>query len=230
MDIHQFILAAANKPHLTALIRLPREPTRLTTWAHALPYSAEEGHIMGMPAAIPITTIEALLALPDDGLRHELLDGEHVVTPAPALFHQLILRELYGLLETALEKHADLELFWSPADVRLSPQTLVQPDLFIVRSDPDARPATWMDIGTPLMAIELLSPSTAARDRGKKRRIYLEAGIEEYWIVDLDARLIERWRTGDLRPEMLADELTWELSTGARGTIDLLELFKHLDR
>ena len=185
---------------------------------------------MGMPTANLVTTIEELLALPDDGLRHELLDGEHVVTPAPALLHQLILRELAHSLETALRRHDQLELFWSPADVRLNPQTLVQPDLFVIRSDPTERPTDWSEIGTPLMAIEILSPSTAARDRGKKRRIYLEAGIEEYWIVDLDARLVERWHAGDLRPEMLAGELTWELSTGAHGMLDLPELFKHLDR
>jgi Uma2 family endonuclease len=185
---------------------------------------------MGMPATIPVTTIDGLLALPDDGMRHELLDGEHVVTPAPALLHQRILRELFGSLVTALEAHADLEMFWSPADVRLGPRTLVQPDLFIIRSDPERRPTDWSSIGTPVLAIEILSPSTAARDRGKKRRIYLEAGIEEYWIVDLDARMVERWRAGDDRPEILDRELPWRLSTGAQGNIDLTRLFTHLER
>ena len=185
---------------------------------------------MGMPTANLVTTIEELLALPDDGMRHELLDGEHVVTPAPALLHQLISQELQYSLETSLRGIDDLELFVSPADVRLGLRILVQPDIFVIRSDPTERPTDWSEIGTPLMAIEILSPSTAARDRGKKRRIYLDAGIEEYWIVDLDARLVERWRPGDERPEMLDETLIWQLSNGARGTLDLVALFGHLDR
>jgi Uma2 family endonuclease len=185
---------------------------------------------MGMPAAQSVTTVEELLALPDDGMRHELLEGEHVVTPAPALLHQLILQELLTMLRLAIADREDVELFMSPADVRLGPRTLVQPDLFIIKSDPERRPTAWSGIGTPVLAIEILSPSTAARDRGRKRRIYLDAGIEEYWIVDLDARLVERWRAGDDRPEILDRDLTWQLSTGARGAVDLAELFKHLDR
>jgi hypothetical protein len=53
---------------------------------------------MGMPAQEAITTIEELLALPEDGMRHELLDGEHVVTPSPRFIHQLILGEVWELL------------------------------------------------------------------------------------------------------------------------------------
>ena len=73
---------------------------------------------MGMPGLLdPITTVEELLALPDDGLRHELLDGEHVVTPAPALLHQRAVAELMYALRPFLRGRADLELFMSPADV-----------------------------------------------------------------------------------------------------------------
>lgn len=185
---------------------------------------------MGMPAPQPITTIEELLALPEDGQRHELLGGMHVVTPSPSLRHQFVLRELYEELARAVRGRPDVEAYWSPADVRLGSQTLVQPDLFLIRSNPDQPPREWQDVGTPLLVIEVLSSSTAARDRGTKRRIYLDAGVEEYWIVDIDGRVVERWRTGDERPEVVDGKLAWALSTGVSGSIDLPNLFKRTQR
>ena len=183
---------------------------------------------MGMPAPQPVTTIEELLALPEDGQRHELLDGVHVVTPSPSPRHQVVLRELYEELARAVRDRSDVEPLWSPADIRLGPQTLVQPDLFLVRSRPGQALEQWQDVGTPLLVIEVLSPSTAARDRGAKRQVYLDAGVEEYWIVDSDARMVERWKPGDKRPEIVDGKLEWALSTGAGGSIDLPNLFKRI--
>jgi len=196
---------------------------------HALRTSAEGGQIVGMPAQQEITTIEALLALPDDGMRHELLDGEHVVTPAPRFVHQLVLGEVWEYLRNAVGDRDEIDVLSSPADIHLGPRTLVQPDLFIVSVAPERRAnIAWRDVPTPLLAVEFLSPSTASRDRGKKRRIYLDAGIEEYWIVDIDARLIERWRVGDDRPEIVEDVLHWELSAGVSGSIEVPGLFERL--
>jgi Uma2 family endonuclease len=166
---------------------------------------------MSMPALRPVTTIEDLLALPFDGQRHELLDGVHVVTPAPAYRHQDVLSILFGELIHALRRRRELKVLSSPADIVLGPRTLVQPDLFILRIDAAAPPASWKDVGVPLVAIEILSPSTASRDRGSKRRIYQQAGVSEYWVVDPAARLIERWTPGDTRPEILHDVLEWRL-------------------
>ncbi len=183
---------------------------------------------MGMPAPEEITTIEELLALPEDHMRHELLDGEHVVTPAPAFRHQEILGKLYDVLRPSVGDRNDLRLLWSPADIYLGPRTLVQPDLFIARV-PDAEVSpTWRDVPAPLLVVEVISPSTASRDRGKKRRLYLAAGVEEYWIVDVDARLIERWRQGDDRPEIVDGTLEWSLSTGVSGRIELPSLFDRI--
>ncbi len=172
-----------------------------------------------------VATIEALLALPEDGLRHELLDGEHVVTPAPVLPHQGILRDLYDALRDGLEGQDELVPFWSPADVILGPKTLVQPDLFVVRKPAGRRLRKWSEVGVPALAIEILSPGTAARDRGTKRRIYQRAGVAEYWIVDLDARLVERWRPEDERPEIVGDVLRWEPAVDVAVTVDLVSLF-----
>jgi Uma2 family endonuclease len=191
--------------------------------------SAEEVQIMGMPAPHGIATIAELLALPDDGLRHELLDGEHVVTPAPTRIHQRALAELYYALRQELATRADVETLFSPADIQLGPRTLLQPDLFVLPRGPEGTNREWKDAPLPFLAVEVLSRATAARDRGKKRRLYLEAGVEEYWIVDLDARLVERWRPGDERPEIVHDSLAWSLQIGVSGTIDLPELFKRIE-
>ena len=181
---------------------------------------------MGMPASYPpVTTIEELLALPDDGQRHELLDGVHVVTPAPRYIHQRALGELEALLRAAITGRRDVEVLHSPADIALGPKTLVQPDLFMIRRTPGVRPERWADVGVPLLAIEILSPTTAPRDRGSKRRIYQRAGVGEYWIVDLDARLIERWLQEDVRPEIADEWLEWNVPGGATGTLNIRGFF-----
>jgi hypothetical protein len=82
------------------------------TLAHArLPRTTEEIDIMAMPTRESIvTTIEELLALPDDGLRHELLDGVHVVTPAPELPHQAVLGAFWRAIDRGLEGQDELVL------------------------------------------------------------------------------------------------------------------------
>jgi Uma2 family endonuclease len=130
-------------------------------------------------------------------------------------------------LRRGLEGNDEFQLLASPADIVLSPRTLVQPDLFVIRRPANVRLARWSDVGVPLLAIEFLSPSTAARDRGAKRRTYQQAGVAEYWIVDLDARLVERWRPGDERPEIVTEMLRWEPGTGVTPVaIDLPQLFR----
>jgi Uma2 family endonuclease len=185
---------------------------------------------MAMPASpTAITTIEELLALPEDGLRHELLDGVHVVTPAPRLAHQAVLSEFSYALRRGLEGSATLLLLTSPADIVLGPRTLVQPDLFVVRTPADVQRARWQDVGVPIVAIEFLSPTTAARDRGAKRRLYQQAGVAEYWIVDLDARLVERWRPADDRPEIANATLRWNPGAGTEPIVlDLGDLFRRV--
>ena len=178
---------------------------------------------MGMAQPTPVTTIEELLTLPDDGMRHELLDGVHVVTPAPRLDHQRVLGSLLATIHSQLATYAVLEVLTSPADIYLGPRTLVQPDLFIVQRMPPG--TSWKDVPVPRVAIEILSPSTASRDRITKRRIYLESGIQEYWIVDIDARVIERWKAGDERPEIIDSKLEWSIESTS-GVIDVPSLFE----
>lgn len=183
---------------------------------------------MVMPATgSEITTVEQLLALPEDGMRHELLAGEHVVTPSPAVVHQWILAQLFTMLSGFLARHPNLTVLSSPADIRLELRdTVVQPDLFVFRTEGGNPPEDWNAVGIPVLAIEILSPGTASRDRGKKRELYQQAGVAEYWVVDSDARLVERWQPEDERPEVLRDELLWQPDPEAEGLIiQVSELF-----
>ena len=181
---------------------------------------------MVMPATdSEITTVEQLLALPEDGLRHELLAGEHVVTPSPALVHQWIHSELFGRLVSFVTGNPNFAVLSSPADIRLELRdTVVQPDLFVFRTEGGHPPAGWSGVGIPVLVVEILSPGTASRDRGEKRELYQQAGVAEYWVVDPDARLIERWRPEDDRPEVLREELVWKPES-EQLTIRVAEIF-----
>ena len=167
---------------------------------------------MAMPARVQNEewTAERALALPNDGNRYEVLDGELFVTPSPMWGHQSVLEEIGARLRAYVNEH---RLGWTrraPADIVFSPRRLVQPDLFVVPARADGPPRSWSDVKTLLLAIEVLSPSTARADRHRKRVIYQSEGVSEYWIIDGDARLIERWRPPDERPEILAGELVWQ--------------------
>jgi Uma2 family endonuclease len=165
---------------------------------------------MGMPAQHTEWTAEMARELPDDGNRYEVLDGELFVTPAPSLLHQRAVRVLYDVLAPYVNAHDIGEVLWSPADIEFSPRRLLQPDFFVVPPLPGGRARSWVEIKSLLLAVEVLSPSTARADRLKKRRIYQNEGVPEYWIADTDARLVERWRPGDERPEILIASLSWQ--------------------
>ena len=90
-------------------------------------------------------------------------------------------------------------------------------------------PRNWLEYGIPLLVIEILSPSSARADRIVKRRRYQRTGVSEYWAVDLDARVVERWWPGDQRPEIVDDLLLWQPVTDLPGLgIALPELFAEI--
>jgi Uma2 family endonuclease len=163
---------------------------------------------MGMPATVRYWTPDDVRALPDDGKRYECIDGELLVSPSPRVAHQRALLRLLVTVAEYLRDNPVGEVLPSPADIEMVPGQLVQPDFFVVPGAP--RPnSKWTDIKGLLLAVEVLSPSTAKHDRGIKRRFYTHSPTDEYWVVDADARVIERWRRGDERPEILADQVVW---------------------
>ena len=181
---------------------------------------------MGMPQAVELWTAEMVRALPDDGKRYECVDGELLVSPAPGLPHQRLVGAIYTWLREYLARLPVGEVVLSPADIELDQHTLVQPDVFVVPMGASGPPRSWRDIERLLLAVEVLSPSTARYDRIVKRGKYQRAGVPEYWVVELDARLVERWRPGDERPEILTESLSWHPATAAEPlTLDLPALF-----
>ena len=182
---------------------------------------------MGMAAPVYFTA-DFVRALPEDGNRYELVYGELLVTPSPRLWHQAIVGRLHEALCGYLRQNPVGHALMSPADISWSPDTLVQPDVFVADLD-EVRTLDWSQVQHLLLAIEVLSPTTARHDRFTKRRLYQDVGVPAYWIVDPDEKLIEVWQPGDLRPATRKDRVVW-LPEGADGplTIELEELFRKL--
>lgn len=88
-------------------------------------------------------------------------------------------------------------------------------------------PGGWVEVGSLLLAVEVLSPATARADRHKKRRLYQRERVPEYWIVDIDAGLIERWHAADERPEIVTERIEWRLDPAHPPlVIDLTTYFR----
>jgi Uma2 family endonuclease len=196
--------------------------------AHLSPSLAAE-HIMAMPAVdrhwtareVRRLIAESPLATP----RYELVDGELLVTPSPNWPHQRAVGLLLLELHRYLASNPVGESGTSPFDVELEPESLVQPDVFVLPRSEARRLLTEMPARELLLAIEVLSPSSGRIDRVKKRPHY-QRHVLEYWIVDLDARLFERWRPGDDRPEILAQTLEWHPAGAAEAfSLDLSRFF-----
>ena len=150
-----------------------------------------------------------LEALPDDGQRHEIIDGVHYVTPSPGVAHQFVISALLERLFAYVAANPIAWVFASPSDIELAEGTIVQPDIVVLRRSGQRPPKKWRELGLPLLAIEIVSPSSASRDRILKRFRYQDAGITEYWIVDPPSRVVERWRAASLNPEVFTDTITW---------------------
>lgn len=182
---------------------------------------------MGM-AAIQEWTSAMAQALPYDGKRYEVLDGELVVSPSPSWDHQRVAMALHTILRSYLSAHRIGEAFMAPADIAFSARRLVVPDLFViplVAGKP--RPKRW-ESGLPLWLVtEVLSPSSARNDRLRKRVIYQDERVAEYWIVDHEARVVERWRDTDERPEIISAVLSWQpVAHIPPLAIDLVDMFR----
>jgi Uma2 family endonuclease len=130
-------------------------------------------------------------ALPADGRRYELHEGELLVTAAPGLQHQRLVGELFVLLRQHVRAHGLGEVFVSPVDCILSETTVVQPDVIYLESARSSLASARGIEGAPTLAVEIVSPSTDRLDRGAKLQLYARHGIPHYWTVDPEARSIE---------------------------------------
>src|SRR5262245_38318862 len=135
---------------------------------------------------------EDFARLPDDGKRHEVIDGKLYVTPSPTPYHQRLSKRLQRRLEDYFEARALGEVFNAPLDVILGRHDIVEPDLLIV-ANPAQISGRGIE-GAPLLVVEILSPSTRSQDRGVKMRRYAALGVAHYWIANPDAATIECFR------------------------------------
>jgi Uma2 family endonuclease len=169
--------------------------------------SAAEPSVMHM-AMSQYFTPDMVRQLPDDGMRYETVHGELLVTPAPRLAHQQIVRELLVVLDQYCKDTGIGGALTSPADVSLARDSLVQPDVF-VHPPVAGREMKWEDLGRPLLVAEVLSPGTARADRFTKRVHYQRAGVPVYWIVDESERLIEVWTPDATEPVIERNAVGW---------------------
>ena len=164
---------------------------------------------MHMPTVRRRWTVDDLHDLPEDGNRYEVIDGELFVTPAPPFKHQRAVMLIMPLLADYLTREPAGEVFVAPADVTFSSTRTVQPDVFVIPFADGRRADRFEDVGKLLLAVEVLSPSTARADRVSKRVMYRDEQVPEYWLIDLDTRCIERSTPADARVDIVIEQLEW---------------------
>jgi Uma2 family endonuclease len=174
---------------------------------------------MVMPALHDYWTVDMVRALPDDGMRYEVVHGELLVSPGPTLRHQRVSGHFFRRLSDYLDQHGGGHVFYAPASVNHSSRTEVQPDLFVLPANADID-APRARLGDVLLAIEVLSKSTARYDRFTKRRLFQEVGVAQYWIVDPDARTVEVWTPDAESPVVERERLTWS-APGAPAPLEI---------
>jgi Uma2 family endonuclease len=179
---------------------------------------------------MPLTQInwQDVQQLPEDGNRHEAIGGELYMTATPVIRHQLISHRLQVALDRILVESGIGLVMSAPVGVEF-PATGegVQPDIvFVSKARRGIIGDDWIR-GAPDLVIEILSPSTAHRDRGIKLRLYERQGVEEYWIVDLDAEAVEVWTFDDgAQVRRFTDRLRVSVRDETVGEIDLTDIFR----
>lgn len=180
---------------------------------------------MGMAAPVYYTA-DMVRALPEDGNRYEVVRGELLATPAPRLWHQEVTFRLAEAISGYLKLERAGHLLLSPADISWGPDTLVQPDLFVVPLE-QARTLDWARITRLLLVAEVLSPSSRRADRFTKRLEYQRQQVPLYWIVDPDERAVEVWTPGDTFPRFERERLVWQPAGAVTPFgLDLPDLFR----
>jgi len=149
-----------------------------------------------MSQAIPAKSklgYEHYVCYPDDGRRHEIIDGDHYVNPAPTTNHQRFSRRIQFQLYDQIEETERGEVFNAPTDLQLTDHDIVQPDLIVIMRERRLIITPTKIKGTPDLIVEVLSPSTKTNDCVLKKELYERRGVPEYWIVDPDEHTVEQF-------------------------------------
>jgi Uma2 family endonuclease len=135
-------------------------------------------------------TFEEYRALPDDGPRYELINGELFLMPAPKAIHRFVIGNLFKIINEFVTRHQLGLILFAPFDLRLSEHTSVQPDLLYFSKENKRAIGPDYAIRPPNLAIEVLSPSNRRTDLVLKRALFADHGVPEYWIVDPNKRSV----------------------------------------
>ena len=160
---------------------------------------------MATPARKPQYTYQDYLLFPEDGNRHEIIGGEHYVSPAPKWRHQIVLGNLYRLVSPFIYENRLGYFLPAPLDVVLSDEDVVQPDLLFISNERSSIAQEAGAFGAPDLVVEILSDSTRRRDETIKLSLYEAMGVIEYWIADPDARTIRVYRSRNGRLVLAAE-------------------------
>lgn len=175
-------------------------------------------------------TVEEYLALPDER-RVELIDGRFYDMASPNGIHQQITFMLWRAFFECIEAHGmPCKVQGAPFDVRLDAYTVVQPDVMVFCEDPSQAFAARATI-PPELIIEVLSKSTAFKDRHLKLFKYRHSGVREVWLVSPDESMVEVYLFSDEKEESKTysfdDKIPVHISSGM-CMIDFAEIKKRL--
>ena len=124
------------------------------------------------------------VCFPDDGKRHEIIEGAHYMNPAPSTYHQTVSRRIQFLLYAQIELKQIGQVYDAPVDLHLNEFNIIQPDIVLVLESQRQIITPSKIKGVPALVVEIISPSTRKNDLVLKRQVYEAAGVPEYWIVD----------------------------------------------
>ena len=158
-------------------------------------------------------TYDQLCLLPEDRQRHELFDGELVMTPSPSHRHQAVVLRLAIALESYVKTHALGRVYVAPLDILFEPHTVLQPDVLFIRQDRLGILGEEVVEGAPDLVVEVLSPSTFYNDLRRKMAAYARFGVQEYWIVDPEKQAVELY-------SLAGDQLRLQRSFSADATLE----------
>jgi len=136
-------------------------------------------------------TYKEYAALPNDGVRYEIVNGVLFMTPSPSGRHQDAVGEIFAYLREYVKQAGIGKVRIAPCDVELAANVVVQPDVFIVLNEHLDRIKDDRVIGAPDLVVEVTSPGTATYDRNNKYHAYARAGVPEYWLVDPASATVE---------------------------------------
>jgi Uma2 family endonuclease len=164
---------------------------------------------------------------PDNGQRHEIIDGDHFMSPAPSTKHQRVSARLHFEFMVQIDKRNRGLVYAAPIDVELSLHDIVQPDLVVVMNDRRSIITPSRIQGVPSLVVEILSDSNPKHDRVLKFEMYQRAGVPEYWIVEPNEETVEQWvQSASGRYELVgtfSDQLTGKTIDDIE--IDLVSVF-----